>query len=335
MRSIRTRLTAARRFAKLAQSASEGLTARIAGWRCEVTDWIPRWRFGLVESRAFCVADHSRSHRRPRRLWFVLATIIAGLALATLTVTTNLRGAPRPPLARPTAPAVAAALPATGQHGPRTVHFDLLAKLLADDRRSNAGDWRQALDDPAANCRVATQNHSLLGQAAPDFTLRDHRGESWNLGQQLTHGLVVVVFYLGYSCNACVHHLCELSADVERFGQLGARIVAISADPPELTRQRFDSYGALVFAVLSDPDHAVARQFAALRLADASPAGDEPAPDEPLHATFIIDRRGEVRWATRGDVPFRDSMALLYELAWLDRSSPQVDRDEPPEGRRP
>jgi peroxiredoxin len=172
----------------------------------------------------------------------------------------------------------------------------------------------------------------LLSRAAPDFTLCDHLGRPWNLGEQLAQGPVVVVFYLGYSCNACVHHLCELSADVERFGDLGAQVVAISADPPELTRQRFDAYGALGFTVLSDPDHAVARQFGTLRPAAASQAGAESGPEQVLHGTFIVDRQGDVRWANCGEVPFRSDMALLYQLARLDGQPP---RPEPVEARRP
>ena len=39
---------------------------------------------------------------------------------------------------------------------------------------------------------------------------------------------MVLVFYLGYFCNACVHSLVELDADRDRFATLGATIVASS-----------------------------------------------------------------------------------------------------------
>ncbi len=37
-----------------------------------------------------------------------------------------------------------------------------------------------------------------------------------------------------------------------------------------------------------------------------------------MHATFVIERGGRVRWAYRGDLPFTDNLALLYELATGD-----------------
>jgi peroxiredoxin len=189
------------------------------------------------------------------------------------------------------------------------VHFDLLAKLLADDRRSAAADaWLHELADPRASFRVETKQHPLLGQPAPDFTLRDASARPWNLQEHFARGPVVLVFYLGYFCDACVHDLFELNADVQRFRHLGAEVVAVSGDTPELTRQRFRQYGAFTFPVLSDPGHALARAFGTFR------PGTDTQPEELLHGTFLIGRDGRVCWAYRGDTPFRNNKALLYEL---------------------
>jgi peroxiredoxin len=130
---------------------------------------------------------------------------------------------------------------------------------------------------------------------------------------RLADGPVVLVFYLGYSCSACVHELCELNADLDRFHYFGAEVVAVSGDSPELTRQRFDQFGAFDFPVLSDPSHAVAKRFGTFQ------AENQEQPEQLLHATFIIDRAGTVRWAWCGESPFRNNMALLFELAqWND-----------------
>ncbi len=95
------------------------------------------------------------------------------------------------------------------EHG-GTIHFDLLAKLLSDDQRSVPTDeWRRQLDEPNPSFQVATQNHPLVGRAAPDFTLSDHRGKSWTLSRNLKHGPLVLVFYLGYYCNFCVRMICS------------------------------------------------------------------------------------------------------------------------------
>jgi peroxiredoxin len=211
-------------------------------------------------------------------------------------------------------------------HVARTVHFDLLARLLADDRRSDSsGEWLERLADPRAPCRVETQPHPLLGKPAADFTLRDHQNQPWNLVEHLAGGPVVLVFYLGYSCNACVHNLCELNADLDRFGSFAARVVAVSGDPPEFTEERFNQFGSFGFAVLSDPDHAVARQYGTCRAEDA-PESDRGAV-RLVHGTFVLDRQGIVRWAHCGELPFRNDLALLYELMRLtdQRSSPQAE----------
>ena len=207
------------------------------------------------------------------------------------------------------------------------VHFDLLAKLIADDRRSAAdGDWLRRLMAEPATMRVPSESHPLSGQPAPDFTLEDQEGHRWTLREHLAQGPVVLVFYLGYLCNACVHDLFELDADIDRFRQLGATIAAISADPPAHTRQKEREYGAFEFAVLFDPDHSVGAVMARFR---------KPIPGRPaglLHATFVVARDGKVQWATFGDRPFGNNRALLCELACLQHDRPAMtlatSRDE-------
>ena len=51
---------------------------------------------------------------------------------------------------------------------------------------------------------------------------------------------MVLVFYYGYHCNHCVGQLFALHDDISKFRELGAEVVAVSADPPEWTRERWD-----------------------------------------------------------------------------------------------
>ncbi|HEV3257760.1 MAG TPA: peroxiredoxin family protein [Gemmataceae bacterium] len=218
----------------------------------------------------------------------------------------------------------------TSKHFSGKVQFDVLAKLLADDRRSApANEWLRELADPRATFVVETQTHPLLHRAAPDFTLEDHRGQPWRLQGQLDAGPVVLVFYLGYACNACVHDLFELNADLDRFHSLGAEVVAVSADKRRLTRQQFEKYGAFGFPVLSDPGHVVALSYGTFRPAKG------PGPEELLHGTFIIARDGQVHWVSHGDTPFRNDKALLYEVARLANKLPQPQPTPGAVGREP
>jgi peroxiredoxin len=208
----------------------------------------------------------------------------------------------------------------TSKHFTGKVQFDVLAKLLADDRRSApSGEWLRELADPKAPFRVKTQVHPLLEHAAPDFTLEDHRGQRWSLQGQHGRVPVVLVFYLGYLCNACVHDLFELNADLDRFRSLGAEVVAVSGDSPTLTRQRFEQYGAFGFPVLSDPGHVAALSYGTFRPAKTS------EPEELLHGTFLISRNGQVCWVSFGDTPFRNNKSLLYEVALLENKLPQPE----------
>ncbi len=168
----------------------------------------------------------------------------------------------------------------------------------------------EALLADAAYEPVPTQSSDLLLQAAPDFTLSDTQGKDWSLAAQLKEGPVVLVFYYGYHCNHCVSQLFALDKDVAKFRELGVQVVAVSADPAELTRERFKKYGVFQFPVLSDASNQVATKFGAyLPNPVAGKEGDL------LHGTFLICREGKVVWINRGDAPFTENQTLLHEAA--------------------
>lgn len=196
----------------------------------------------------------------------------------------------------------------SSQHYTGAVHFDLLAKFMADDRRSKQDqDWLQKLRSSAA-ARVPTQPHPLLGRTAPDFTLSDHVDEPQTLHTFLEHGPVVLIFFLGSTCTACMHDLLELNVDLDRFHAVGAQVVAVSGDPSAQTRRRFEQFGSFNFAVLCDPGHTVAQAYGAVRSAQAGESA------EIRHAVFLVTQDGRVQWVYTGDAPLRNNQALLLEL---------------------
>jgi peroxiredoxin len=161
----------------------------------------------------------------------------------------------------------------------------------------------------AATKHQASDRHPLLGQHAPDFELVDVAEKHVRLSEIASKGPVVLVFYYGYFCNHCVAQLFSVDADLGKFRELGAQVVAISADPPEQTRAKFKQYGPFGFDVLSDPGNKTAQAYGVFR-----PKTDK-TPEVQDHATFVIDRSGVVRWAQQGDEPFTDNRTLLYEVA--------------------
>jgi peroxiredoxin len=154
---------------------------------------------------------------------------------------------------------------------------------------------------------IPSHHHPLLGWQAPDFELADPDGKVWNLGELSNGGPVVLIFYYGYHCISCVRHLAEVNRDMPLFREVGARVVAISADPPELTQRQFQQNGPFGFTVLSDPENKVARAYRVFKRAEDA--------DLFRHGSFVIDRDGTIQWVNIGDAPFRRNSALLYEVA--------------------
>jgi peroxiredoxin Q/BCP len=156
---------------------------------------------------------------------------------------------------------------------------------------------------------AATQASSLLGERAPDFVLQNDRGESVSLEEINARGAVVLVFYYGYWCNHCVAQLFGLDEDLAKFQSLDAQVVAVSADPVEQTAERFAQYGRFNFPVLADPDFRVATKYGAYMTLSDGETGDL------LHATFLINREGNVTWVQLGEQPWIDNKSLLVLLS--------------------
>jgi peroxiredoxin len=179
-----------------------------------------------------------------------------------------------------------------------------------------SGPLDKLLTDPAAE-HVATQEHPLLGQPAPDFTLADTNLHETRLRDLLAKGPVVVIFYYGYHCDHCVGQLFASNDDIAKFHELGAEVIAISADPPQATLDRFQEYGAFAFPVLFDPENRTAQAFGVFEPATAN------SPERLRHGTFVVGRDGCVHWAYRGKSPFTWNMTLLYEIARLEGRLPE------------
>jgi peroxiredoxin len=194
-----------------------------------------------------------------------------------------------------------------GGHTRGQVQVDLMRQIMADRLRA-VPEAVEQLDH--ARQRVPSQSHPLLGRSAPPFELRDSRGKTWNSQDVVASKPVILVFYLGQTCMACVTHLVKLESAISRFSDRGAQVLAISTDSPESSRQRLDRFSDFRVPLLSDIDHTTALAYGAwLRFPGT---GEEDG--EPLHGTFIVDRNGLVQWVYVGNRPFGDVEALLDEL---------------------
>jgi thioredoxin-dependent peroxiredoxin len=156
---------------------------------------------------------------------------------------------------------------------------------------------------------VSSQDHPLLNQTAPDFTLPNDSGKQQTLSELAKDRPLVVVFYLGYGCSHCVAQLIAIDKDLHYFRELDADVVAISADESIHTAEKFQEYGRFNFPVLADADNSVGQTWGVYQ------PQTEGQDEFSKHGTFIVDRKGKVIFAEIGTEPFLDNESLLHIVA--------------------
>ncbi len=124
------------------------------------------------------------------------------------------------------------------------------------------------------------------GDPAPRFTLPTTAGEL-SLDDLTTHGKVVLAFYAEDATPLCSSQLSMLKDDYDAVHELGASVLAVSADSLDSHRQFAERLGGLPFPLASDEDLAVARLYN---------VADEEA-KRSRRAAFVIDEEGIIAHA--------------------------------------
>jgi len=99
-----------------------------------------------------------------------------------------------------------------------------------------------------------------IGEKAPDFNLPDAFGNKVKLSDLLKKGPVVLVFYRGAWCPFCNLHLHVLNKHLPEFERLGAQLVTITPQKPELSATQVKKSG-YPFKVLSDLDNSAMKAY--------------------------------------------------------------------------
>lgn len=120
-----------------------------------------------------------------------------------------------------------------------------------------------------------------VGQPAPDFLLPSTQGEV-ALGRLAAQKKVVVAFYAEDNTPACANELASLRDDYEMIQELGAEVVAISADSLESHQEFSRRLRGLPFPLASDAELTAARLYGVL---------DETG-KRSRRALFVVDRGG-------------------------------------------
>jgi peroxiredoxin len=107
-------------------------------------------------------------------------------------------------------------------------------------------------------------------------------GESFDVADD-TRSPTVLVFYRGADCGLCRVRLEQLQEHLPAYRTSGARVVAVTLDPPEVTAALAERMG-LDFTIVSvSPD--VFERWQVMH----------PEQEIPLPASFIVDRAGTIR----------------------------------------
>jgi len=127
-----------------------------------------------------------------------------------------------------------------------------------------------------------------IGQAAPDFELKNQYGELVKLSSFKGSKNVALIFIPFAFTGTCTGELCAIRDDLASFQNDNVQVIAISCDSP-FTQKVFAEQEGYKFPVLADfwPHGAAAKAYGIFN-EDLGCA---------LRGTFIIDKSGIIRWS--------------------------------------
>ena len=163
--------------------------------------------------------------------------------------------------------------------------------------------------DEAASARVDLGTLGPLTwqpNAAAPISGIETAGATWNLADHRGRN-VVVLFYLGGKCAHCLQQLQAFGAASEALNAAGTDLVAIGTDDLAASKALKANADGVKFPmpILADPALALFRTYHAF----------DEFEDRPLHATFLVDARGAIRFGRISADPFLDVEFIKAEAA--------------------
>ena len=144
-----------------------------------------------------------------------------------------------------------------------------------------------------------------IGDEAPEFELRSHRGGTVKLSDFRGKQQVVVAFHPLAFTPVCATQMCNYQADLGRFEALNAVVLGISIDAQPAKSAWAQTLGPISFDLLSDfhPHGEVAQKYGVYRAKDGISE----------RAIFVVDRHGTIAWAKTYDIPEQPNNQELLE----------------------
>lgn len=132
--------------------------------------------------------------------------------------------------------------------------------------------------------RPDAQTGIRVGERAPDFTLRDARGDEWRLSDNRGR-VVVLLFYPGDETPICTKQMCSVRDNWEDYTATGAEVIGISMDTVE-SHEKFAEHHRLPLRLLSDTNGEVSKTYDALSW----------FPGRSARAVVVIDAAGLISY---------------------------------------
>lgn len=130
---------------------------------------------------------------------------------------------------------------------------------------------------------------TLEGMQAPDFSLKNEKGETVSLKDFAGKKYVVLYFYPKDSTPGCTTEACDFRDAHQSFEDLNAVILGVSPDDEKMHKKFIEKHG-LPFSLLIDDQHEVAEAYGVWKL--KKNFGKEYMGIE--RSTFLIDPTGTV-----------------------------------------
>lgn len=177
-------------------------------------------------------------------------------------------------------------------------------ELRADDeKKKDYADGIQAIEDAGI-----LEKAMKVGDKAPNFTLKNAKGNKVSLYDELANGPVVLIWYRGGWCPYCNLTLKRLQDELPNFKKYNASLIALTPELPDSTLSTTEK-NELTFQVLSDLGNKVAKNYGVVfELTDAVAKRYQEGFDLhgyngdlsntlPLAATYVIEKNGKITFA--------------------------------------
>lgn len=169
----------------------------------------------------------------------------------------------------------------------------------ADEAYVHLSGWNLVPASDDSKPSIPPHMPIAVGSKAPDFTLKSKAADglkdvtlSANFGKKQT---VLLFFPLAYT-GVCTQEMCDLSAGLSQYADLGADVIAISVDSP-FTQEAWAKANKISVTLASDLNKEVTKAYGVLFPMLAG-IGDTAA-----RAAFVIGKDGVVKYAEQTPTP--------------------------------